>query len=156
MKIRGFFKDNMGFVRAHLNSTLADIDENIAFLVDTGASKTVLIDKDALLLNIEYDQLRRFDRSLSGIGGSVETYIIDDTVLCFKSDQGKVEFKSPVFVVRHDLEKLSREEQIKILSIPSIMGRDIIRKFELVYTIEKEELILQGLNDRNIKSIAIN
>ncbi len=145
MKIHGFFRDDIGFIRVHMNSSVADIDENIAFLVDTGASKTVLLDKDALLLDIDYNRLRKFDRNLSGIGGSVETYIIDDTVLCFKSDQGKVEFNCPIFVVRHDLDKLSKDERIKILSIPSIIGRDIIGRFKLVYTIEKEELIFHEL-----------
>ncbi|MCD5384168.1 retroviral-like aspartic protease family protein, partial [candidate division WOR-3 bacterium] len=141
MNIYGFFRDDIGFIRAHISSSVFEIDENVAFLVDTGASKTVLLDKDALLLNIDYNELRKFNRNLSGIGGSVETYIIDDMVFCFKSDKGKIEFNSPIFVLRHDLEKLSRDERVKILSIPSILGRDIIEKFRLIYDIKMEDLI---------------
>ena len=150
MRIQGFFRDEMGFVRAHLSSISADVDASISFLADTGASKTVLLDKDALLLNINYDSLKKFEQNLSGIGGSVETYVIDDAVLTFKSETGKVEFESQIFVLRHNLEELPADEKIKILSIPSILGRDIIRKFSLLYTIEFEELVLKGLKKKKL------
>lgn len=142
MKIKGFFKDDIGFMNVHLVSEQAGLDETIEFLVDTGSSRTVLLDKDALFLGIDYSKLKRFEQDLGGIGGSVETHVIEDSVLGFGSDEGMAEIELAVFVLKHPLEKIGRDEQIKILRIPSILGRDIITKFRLIFDREKAELSL--------------
>ena len=54
--ISGFFRNGAGFVNAHLISEAMNIDETIEFLVDTGASRTTLLDKDATYLGIVYDK----------------------------------------------------------------------------------------------------
>ncbi len=46
--IRGLFRNDIGFINAHLISEEMRIDEMIEFLVDTGASRTTLLDKDAI------------------------------------------------------------------------------------------------------------
>ena len=74
--ISGFFRDGAGFINAHIISEEMDIDETIEFLVDTGASRTTLLDKDAIYMDIDYGRLKRYKRDFSGVGGSVETYII--------------------------------------------------------------------------------
>jgi len=74
--INGFFRNGAGFVNAHLISEEMNIDETVEFLADTGASRTTLLDKDVICLGIECDKLRRYEQDMSGIGGSVETYVI--------------------------------------------------------------------------------
>jgi predicted aspartyl protease len=43
----GFFRNDAAFINVHLVSEERDIDETVEFLVDTGASRTTLLDKDA-------------------------------------------------------------------------------------------------------------
>ena len=38
---------------------------------------------------------------------------------------GEHSIKTPVFVLKHPLEEMDKEERIKILRFPSILGRDI-------------------------------
>ena len=137
--IRGFFRDNAGFINAYLISRLINLSEAVEFLVDTGASRTTLLDKDAIHLGIEYSKLKRFKESLSGIGGSVETYIIEDAWLFFNG----YKLSLPVLVVRHPLEEMSWEERIKVLRIPSVLGRDVIAGFRLIFDKARGGLFLE-------------
>ena len=114
------------------------ISEIIEFLVDTGASRTTLLDKDVIYLGIDYGKLRKSEQDMSGIGGSVETYIINDSVLLF----GEYSIKTPVFVLKHPLEEINKEERIKILRFPSILGRDVINRFRLIFDAGREEILL--------------
>ena len=45
-------------------------------------------------------------------------------------------------VGRHPLEKMTQEELIRTLRIPSLLGRDVINRFRLIFDKEKEELTL--------------
>ena len=73
MNISGFFENNCGFIQVNMISRKLSLDTRINFLVDTGASRTVISDKDAIFLKIEYKKLQKFPEKLSGIGGSVES-----------------------------------------------------------------------------------
>ncbi|RJS86140.1 hypothetical protein CW713_00665 [Methanophagales archaeon] len=138
MRINGFFRNDAGYVNALLFSEEMEISETIEFLVDTGASRTTLLDKDAIYLGIEYGKLRKSEQDMSGIGGSVETYVIDGSVLLF----GEYGIKTSVFVLKHPLEEMNEEERIKILRFPSILGRDVISRFRLIFDRVKGELLL--------------
>ena len=50
--IRGFFRNGAGFINIHLISESMDIDETVEFQVDTGASRTTLLDKDTIYLGL--------------------------------------------------------------------------------------------------------
>ena len=119
--------------------------ETIEFLVDTGASRTTLLDKDVICLGIKYDKLRRYEQDLSGIGGSVETYVVDDSLLLF----GEYAMKIPVFVARHPLETMDKKERIKILRFPSILGRDVINRFRLIFDKETEKILMDESKGRS-------
>ena len=142
--ICGFFRNGAGFINAHLISEAMNIDETIEFLVDTGASRTTLLDKDAIYLGIAYDKLRRCEQDLSGIGGCVDTYVIDDALLLF----GEHRMEIPVFVIRHPLDTINKEEGIRILRFPSILGRDVINKFRLIFDWERDEILLKERAER--------
>jgi len=136
--IRGFFRNGAGFMNIHLISESLDIDETVEFLVDTGASRTTLLDKDATYLGLDYNKLSKYKEDLSGIGGSISTYIIEDASLIIGSTQIDI----PVMVGRHPIDKMTKEELIRTLRIPSLLGRDLINKFRLIFDKEKEELTL--------------
>ncbi|MEA1944834.1 MAG: hypothetical protein U9N07_05835 [Euryarchaeota archaeon] len=75
---------------------------------------------------------------LSGIGGSVETYVIEGALILF----GEYAMEMPVFVIKHPLETMSGDEKVRILRFPSILGRDIINKFRLIFDKEKDEILM--------------
>lgn len=139
--IKGFFRGDTGFVNAHLISKSLDIDETIEFVIDTGANKTVLLDKDAITLGIDYKKLKKHDRDFVGIGGSIRTYIIEDALLLFKAEK-EVKIRTPIFVVKHPIEEMDEAEKMKVLRIPSLLGRDIINRFRLIFDKQKEEIAL--------------
>jgi len=137
--IRGFFRGDAGYINVHIISSSVGIDETVEFLIDTGASRTTLLDKDAIFLDLNYDDLKKHSQNVSGIGGSVETFIIEDSTLLL----GPEEMHVPIFVLRHDLENLNKEERIKILRMPSLLGRDVINRFKLIFDLEQDEIIFE-------------
>jgi len=143
MTVPGFFKDGCAFIRAHLVSSELSLDGVVNFLIDTGASKTVISDKDAIFLKIDYAKLKPAPQKLSGIGGSVDTYVFENTVLIFKTDAGKLEFKFPILFLKHNFTSMNEEDRIKILRIPSLLGRDILNRFKLIYNPLENKLELE-------------
>ena len=144
MRLNGFFRNDAGYINALLSSEETEISETIEFLVDTGASRTTLLDKDAIFLDIEYGKLSKSEQDMSGIGGSVETYEINDSVLIF----GEHSIKTPVYVLKHTLGEMNEVEKIRILRFPSILGRDVITRFRLIFDRVKGELLLTNEKER--------
>lgn len=62
------------------------VEHNLELLMDTGATKTTILDSDARRLGIPYSKLSRLKQPLLGLGGLVETYVAKDVILYFKSD----------------------------------------------------------------------
>ena len=48
-----------------------------------------------------------------------------------------------VLVLKHDFSRLSGEEVKRVLAMPSLLGRDLMRKFKLVYSEAKECVALE-------------
>ncbi|MCS4538903.1 MAG: retroviral-like aspartic protease family protein [Thaumarchaeota archaeon] len=118
------------FVASLFSSTSLNIlEEEVDFLVDTGAVRTTIMDRDAKRLGIDYKKLRKYKHKMTGIGGSVDTYVIDDSALMFFTDK-KERYKEniEIMVLKHP--KLDE----KIERLPSILGRDIIGKYNLIYS----------------------
>ena len=133
MIFEAFFKGDSIFINAHLISSALKIDETIEFLIDTGASRTTLLDRDAIFLGVNYNKIPKYKQQVSGIGGTVETHSIPDASLIIKSGDYRKNFSMPVLVVRHPFEKMNETERIRILRLPSILGRDILNQFRLIY-----------------------
>ena len=101
----------------------------LEFLIDTGATKTTISDKDAIRLGIDYDALEKPDKGMLGIGGPVDTYILKEAKLALhkKDGQTHVENLESLCFLRHF------ELTERILRIPSILGRDVLNKYALIY-----------------------
>lgn len=148
MKIRGFvdprYEPPAPFLSATVFSEALGLRHVVNFHVDTGAAVTTLLDKDVKRLKIDLGRLRRADRGLIGIGGSLETYLIEDCILAFQAENGEVvEEKLRVYAGAHDVEKLSKDERKLILELPSLLGRDLIYRFKLVLDKDKNEVYLE-------------
>jgi len=70
--------------------------------------------------------------------------VIEDATLFFKSEDGRViEEKLGLSIGAHDLSKLSPEEKLLIIRMPSLLGRDIIYRFRLVCDRNHNEVYLE-------------
>ena len=132
MRIPCFFKQGLfeaSYVVAVLESEFLGIHETLEFLVDTGASRTTICDKDAIKLGIDFSMLEKLGEGMLGVGGVVNTYVLKDVKLVFRreDERSHVESFERIYVLKHAV----LDE--KILRLPSILGRDMLNKYLFVY-----------------------
>ena len=138
MRIPCFFKPGAleaAYVAAILESKTLHIYASVEFLVDTGATRTTISDKDAIRLGIDYLALEKLGEGMLGIGGTVDTYLLKDTTLIFHKADKKTheEALERICVLKHP------QLNERILRIPSILGRDILNKHSLIYDKRNEK-----------------
>ena len=127
MIIRGRFIGDAPYLAVHLNSTY--FHGLVWFLLDTGASRTTLLDRDTRLLSVPMGALVPSSLPIVGIGGSVRSFLIQGVEITLRSDEGDFILSQDLWVVQHDLEQLPPEEVARILRLPSVLGRDLINRF---------------------------
>jgi len=117
------------YVYAVLDSKPLHIYASIEFMLDTGAVKTIVSDRDANKLGVDYKMLEKLDCGMLGIGGTVDTYVLKDAKLIFNSADNKAhtEQLDSLCFLKHS------EMNEKIVRIPSVLGRDILNKYLLKY-----------------------
>ena len=141
MRIPCFFKlgpFEAAYVVAVLESKPLNLHETVEFLVDTGASRTTICDKDAIRLGIDFARLEKLSEGMLGIGGMVNTYVLNDVKLIFRREDEKdhIENFKKIYVLKHTL----LDE--RIMRIPSILGRDMLNKYALVYDKRHEKVYI--------------
>jgi len=149
MRITGFFDERFEppapFIRTVLKSKNLELSHRLHLHIDTGASVTIIFDKDIELLGINPEKLKKAERNVGGIGGMVNTYVIEDATLLFRTEDRKIhEEKLRLFVGKHDPTKLSPSEIEIIMRMPSLLGRDIIHRFKLVCDKSRDEIYLES------------
>ena len=78
------------------------------FHIETGASVTTLLEKDIKYLRIDVKDLKRAERDIGGLGGLIDTYVVEDARLLLRTENRQIcEEKLRLFVGKHDLTKLS-------------------------------------------------
>jgi hypothetical protein len=138
MRLPCFFKSGnleAAYVLAILESKTLHTYATLEFLVDTGATRTTISDKDAIRLAIDYQALQKLPEGMLGIGGTVDTYTLKDATLTFHKQDKKThqETLECICILKHT--PLSE----RILRIPSILGRDILNKHALIYDKRQEK-----------------
>ncbi len=147
MRIPCFFKPGIfeaAYVVAVLECEVLRIHDTIEFLVDTGASRTTICDKDVIRLGIDFSKLEKLSEGMLGIGGLVDTYVLKNVKLTFRRENGKSHMENfdRIYVLKHAV----RDE--RIMRIPSILGRDMLNKHALVYDKRHEKAYI---TDENIR-----
>lgn len=147
MRIPCFFKPGIfeaAYVVAVLECEALRISDTIEFLVDTGASRTTICDKDVIRLGIDFSKLEKLSEGMLGIGGLVDTYVLSDVKLTFRREDGESHMENFdwIYVLKHAV----RDE--RIMRIPSILGRDMLNKHALVYDKRHEKAYI---TDENIR-----
>lgn len=149
MRIKGSWGEfEAPYVIAFLISDELGIRKPIEFLIDTGASRTTILDNDAIRLEIDYSKLGRFEEGTVGIGGAVDTYILPNVRLVFPTTDGVYEERlKEIFLLKHIIEDKYVEERIK--RIPSLLGRDFLNKYTLALDRKRDSVII---TDEEIKT----
>ncbi|MBI4258834.1 MAG: hypothetical protein HY619_07750 [Thaumarchaeota archaeon] len=132
MRLKGYFKAGpleAAYITAVLSIPKLRITERIEFLIDTGATKTTILDRDAITSGMPYGKLLRLKQPLLGLGGLVDTYVARHVEIYFKAepDQQHKELIEELLIVKH------RKVDENIVRIPSVLGRDILNKYRLIY-----------------------
>jgi hypothetical protein len=113
-------------------------------MIDTGASATIILDRDVERLGLDWNRLTPADHQLGGIGGSVETRLIPDGTLSFTATSGNtVRERLKIYVARHDLKAVGRKVRRSIMFMPSLLGRDVIEKYRFVYDKSRSQVYLE-------------
>ena len=100
------------------------VSYTVPFLVDTGADGTCLHPGDGLRAGVPFGRLRD-GVTVSGIGGQ-STYYEEPAILMFTDDVERSTYRYNAVVEIAKPEDVSDE-------IPSLLGRDIIDRWRMVY-----------------------
>ena len=94
MRIEGFFERKFDppapFVKAILGSEGLGLGKPVDFHIDTGASTSIILEKDARYLKLDIAGLKKAERNVGGIGGMIDTYVIEDATLVFRAEDGSL------------------------------------------------------------------
>ena len=152
LKLKGFVSNTGAvYLTAFVVSEKYNIYNAMAFLIDTGASHSFISYKDAEIIGLDFDKLRK-SRPALGIGGVIETYVLDDMQLLFRSEQ------EGLFHVRDMRELAVLSKPLHKLAIPSSLGLDFLGdQYSLEYDAKRKtvSLVVAKTADRNIPDTQI-
>jgi hypothetical protein len=117
----------------------------VTFLVDTGAVFSALSEKDAALLRIDSSLLPEAKGKAIGFGGTFKTRMINSPVdLVFESGSGKfkVDYDSGFRVHCIPPSASQDDRELMLRHTPSVLGMDVLVKFEVRVDKRKVELIV--------------
>jgi hypothetical protein len=139
MKIFGYWgRFDAPYVEVRFVCRRFGIDGKILFLIDLGASSTIISETDAQQLKIDYTPLKKLSKGMTGIGGSAKTYLMEGIELYFESDRGLYRPNMDhIFVIKN---ATRHDSKIKKL-IPSLLGRDFLNQMALLVD-KRQNLVL--------------
>lgn len=114
----------------------------IRFIVDTGARHTIISIPDAQKIGIEYEKLQISSAPIKGIGGESEAYILRECKLLFTditTDKMYPEDLEYALTLSPFIE--DKKKKAIIMSIPSLLGIDILQKHSIRFS--RMSVILQ-------------
>ena len=108
---------------------------NVSFIFDTGADTSLLMPLDAQRMGIDYAMFETTESTL-GIGGLSENYI-ESAYLAFVGDEALYGYEIELHVCK------PAEE---LMTIPSLLGRDIIDRWRVTYDKSASELLAKVIS----------
>ncbi len=127
------------YLEAVLVCEKLNIQQPVKLLIDTGASATHILDSDAKRLKIDFSQITQLKHGTTGIGGVVDTFVLPSVKLYFRTAEGVHEESfQEIFVLRH--QPKNPEEEARIRTLPSLLGRDFLNRYELVLDRRKDRV----------------
>ena len=108
---------------------------NVSFIFDTGADTSLLMPLDGQRMGIDYGRFQKEETSL-GIGGTSDNYI-ESAYLAFVGDEALFGYEIELRVC-----KPSKD----LMTIPSLLGRDIIDQWRVTYDKSALELLAEVIS----------
>lgn len=99
------------------------------FLVDTGATRTQISWKDAILVGINIRSLPKDESPYTSMAGTVAAYVLERCTLIFSSNLGK--FDNPI--AKLSVSDFVTTDGKPCPILPSVLGIDILSTFDILF-----------------------
>lgn len=136
------FNDKRYYVPAFVISKQLELVFKINFLVDTGASTTLLSWNEVPYATLQTNL--REDRMYTAMGGSFKAFILPECSLFFYADMGIYNLE----VGDLSLSNYHTVDGRLCPAVPSVLGIDILNKFDISFSDDLERLFLTRNNRR--------
>lgn len=134
MRVNGYFIGRRGaFVDVEVRSLLLRRVLAIRFHIDIGASTTILAQRDFIRLGGDFSQISRSSTDLFGVGGDVPAYELPSATLAFTTADGGIHTITLPIMLVSNYDTFPPALHARMLTIPSLLGRDIIDGYRFVY-----------------------
>lgn len=129
--LRGRFGDTTGrpYIEGRLLLPRLGLSADVSFLVDTGADATVLMPADVGQMGLDVGQLTNRSESV-GVGGRSRQFV-EPAAVMFLEDGRQLH---AYFI------DLRIAEGAELLRLPSLLGRDVLDRWRMVYDPQRAEL----------------
>ena len=107
----------------------------VSFIFDTGADTSLLMPLDAQRMGIDYGLFEN-EVSTLGIGGASETFT-ESAYLAFAGDEALYGYEIELHICKPAGE---------LMTIPSLLGRDIIDRWRVTYDKSASELLAEVIS----------
>jgi hypothetical protein len=98
----------------------------VNFLVDTGASGTILSLRDAEMAGPRVDALPRSPTKAGGFGGTIELRVLNHVVLVLAADDSRAKsVELPSVNVQYSPLEAKRRDRM-VYSVPTVLGVDVL------------------------------
>lgn len=136
--LKGRFGNTSGrpYLEGRLYVKRLNIRADVSFLVDTGSDVTCLHPIDGIRVNLDYSQLTGDSESI-GTSGLSHSFV----------ESAFVVFSEPkhfLYVYRINLHIAPVDPEI--MTLPSILGRDILDRWRMTYSPQKNNLVFKVLS----------
>lgn len=102
--------------------------------IDTGASKTIIAERDAIKLKIDFDKLEREEQEIIAYGGTaIDARILKGVTITFTSEPPEhQESTDRIWALR--LARDNKKERREVSKAPSVLGIDVLQRFRISFT----------------------
>lgn len=123
--LHGWFKRSTGqpYVEGFVVFPRLGVMGSVRFLVDTGADRTALMPDDCDYIGVSYETLHAEARSV-GVGGAMR-HFNEPTVIMFDEPGRRV--------FQYENRTIIAEPNPQTKNLPSLLGRDILDRWRMVY-----------------------
>jgi len=122
---------------------------NFHFLIDTGASTTTVLPGDAKKMGINFSELPKRKKETRGIGKPVRPRFVKMAVIGFQS----VDHSQQILLPLNELNILEPDDEEVDQFTYSLLGMDMIKRFEFCYNLPKVKFTLKDQYKRQGKII---
>jgi len=134
--IRGFYDSVHKYFLVLAYIYIHDRAYQVNLMVDTGASVTALLDRDAIrIFGDRLGKLKKASKALVGIGGFADTYIVNNVKIALVDimdpNTRYVIVLSRLFIVTHH-KRFRGEEWKRVSQMPSLLGMDVLLRAKRV------------------------